>query len=96
MADDLDHWKKRLDDEYGQITRRFDEIHAAFDKVSHTQPGDDLKAVLKNLEKRVKKIRTGGWFRPGANQYNRVLKKYKKAQESAGQAGPPVQKFGSS
>ena len=28
MADDLAHWKKRLDDEFGQVTRRFDDIHA--------------------------------------------------------------------
>jgi hypothetical protein len=93
MAKDLAHWKKRLDDEYGQITRRFDEIHTAFDRVAHTEPGDDVYQRLKHLEKKVKKIRTGGWFRPGAHQYDRVLKKYKKAEQAA--SGPPVRQFGS-
>jgi hypothetical protein len=93
MAKDLAHWKKRLDDEYGQITRRFDEIHTALDRVVHSQPGDDMAERLKHLQKKVKKIRTGGWFRPGARQYTRVLKKYKKAQAEA--SGPPVRQFGS-
>jgi len=93
MADSLEHLKKRLDDEYGQITRRFDEIHDAFDKVSHGKAGDDMRGLLKDLEKKVKRVRTGGLFRPGANHYNRVLKKYKKAQEEGSK--PPTQTFGS-
>jgi hypothetical protein len=91
MAKDLEHWKKRLDDEYGQIRRRFDEIHEAFDKVSNAQPGDDMEGLLKDLEKKVRTVRTGGWFRPGANQYSRVLRKYKAAEEA--EQGPQVQKF---
>lgn len=93
MADDLEHAKKRLDDEYGQITRRFDEIHEAFDKVSNARPGDDMYGLLKDLEKKVHTVRTGGWFRPGAHGYNRALRKYKKAEAAAG--GPKVTKFGS-
>jgi hypothetical protein len=93
MADDLDHWKKRLDDEYGQITRRFNEIHERFDRVVHAQPGDNLRKLLKDLEKRVKKIRTGGLFRPGTNQYMRVLKKFN-AAKGAASAGPQPQQFG--
>jgi len=93
MAKDLDHWKKRLDDEWGQITRRFNEIHTAFDWVVQGKPGDDMHARLKDLEKKVHKVRTGGWFRPGARQYNRVLKKYKAAEAASNQ--PQVTKYGS-
>ncbi|HEU5302359.1 MAG TPA: hypothetical protein VFW06_09020 [Acidimicrobiia bacterium] len=93
MAKDLEHWKKRLDDEYGQVRRRFDEIHDRFDQVASAQPDDDLFARLKELEKRVKKVRTGGWFRPGARQHRRVLKKYNAAKAAGGTS--PTQTFGS-
>lgn len=93
MADSLEHAKKRLDDEYGQITRRFDEIHTAFDWVVQGKAGDDMHARLKDLEKKVHKVRTGGWFRPGARGYSRALKKYKAAE--AASKGPQTQTFGS-
>lgn len=93
MADSLEHAKKRLDDEYGQTRRRFDEIHDAMDSVAHATAEDDLYARLKTLEKNVKKVRTGGWFRPGARGHSRALKKYLAAKGAA--EAPPVQKFGS-
>ena len=94
MADEsLEQLQKRLDDEYGQITRRFDEIHTAFDKVSHGKAGDDMEGLLKDLEKKVHKVRTGGWFRPGANHYSRVRKKWLAAKESGSKG--PTQTFGS-
>ena len=93
MADDLEHARKRLDDEYGQIRRRLDEIHTAFDRVISANAEDDLRGRLKDLEKKVKKVRTGGLFRPGANGHRRALKKYQAAQTAPSQ--PPVQKFGS-
>lgn len=95
MAHDAAHWKKRLDDEYGQVTRRFDDIHERFDKVANASSEDDLFERLKDLEKRVRKIRTGGWFRPGARQHRRVLKKYNEAKTVAGGGGAPTQTFGS-
>jgi hypothetical protein len=91
MADDLEHAKKRLDDEYGQVRRRLDDIHDRFDKLISAQPEDDLRGLLKDLEKRVRKIRTGGLFRHGANGHARALKKYQDAKNAAG--GPQVQKF---
>ena len=75
-ADDLEKAKQRLDDEYGQITRRFDEIHEAFDKVIQGKPGDDMYGRLKDLEKKVKRVRTGGLFRHGAHGYNRALRRF--------------------
>ncbi len=93
MADSLEHAKKRLDDEYGQTRRRFDEIHDAMDSVAHATAEEDVYGRLKTLEKKVKKVRTGGWFRPGARGHSRALKKYLAAKEAA--EAPPVQKFGS-
>ena len=93
MADSLERAKKRLDDEYGQTRRRFDEIHDAMDSVSHAQPEDDLYERLNNLEKKVKKVRTGGLFRPGARGHRRALKKYVAAKAAA--EGPAKQTFGS-
>jgi hypothetical protein len=92
MADPLEKAKKRLDDEYGQVRRRFDEIHDRFDRVIAAQPEDDLRGLLKDLEKRVRRVRTGGLLRHGANGHARALRRYKKAQEEA--SGPTVQKFG--
>ena len=93
MADDLEHARKRLEDEFGQIRRRFDEIHERLDRVVSAGPEDDLRHLLKDLEKKVKRIRTGGWFRSGSNGHHRALKKYRDAKAAASE--PPVQKFGS-
>jgi hypothetical protein len=79
MADDLEKTRKRLDDEYGQVRRRFDEIHEKFDRVATAQPGDDLEGLLKDLEDKVKEVRTGGMLRHGANGYTRARKDYEKA-----------------
>ncbi len=83
MADSVEHARKRLEDEWGQIRRRFDEIHGAFDRVSAGKPEDDMRGLLKDLEKKVKRVRTGGLLRPGANGHHRALKRYKKAVEEA-------------
>ncbi|MBM3673025.1 MAG: hypothetical protein FJW86_12715 [Actinobacteria bacterium] len=91
MADDLEHARKRLEDEYGQTRRRFDEIHDAFDSVAHAREDEDLYERLLKLEKKVKKVRTGGWFRPGARGHRRALKKYLAAKAAA--EGPQVTKY---
>jgi hypothetical protein len=93
---DLEHAKKRLDDEYGQTRRRFDEIHERFDRVAAAGPEDDLRGLLKDLEKKVRKVRTGGLFRPGANGHARALKKYQRAKAESGAAttsAPKVTKY---
>jgi hypothetical protein len=87
MADSVEHARKRLEDEYGQIRRRFDEIHAAFDRVSGAKAEDDMRGLLKDLEKKVKKVRTGGFFRPGANGHHRALKRYKAATQGESSGG---------
>ncbi len=94
MAKSVEHAKKRLDDEYGQVRRRFDEIHERFDRVVSAQPGDDLEGLLKDLEDKVKEVRTGGILRHGANGYTRARKDYEKAVAAAGGDGK-VTKFGS-
>jgi hypothetical protein len=93
MASDLEKAKKRLDDEYGQVRRRFDEIHERFDRVVSCGPEDDIEGALKELEKKVHEVRTGGFFRHGANGFTRARKRYEKAKAAA--SGPQVQRFGS-
>lgn len=91
MASDLEKAKKRLDDEYGQVRRRFDEIHERFDRVVSCGPEDDLAGKLKDLEDKVHEVRTGGVLRHGANGHTRALKKYQEARDAEG--GPKVQKL---
>jgi hypothetical protein len=82
MADSVEKARKRLDDEYGQIRRRFDEIHERFDRVSSAKAEDDMEGLLKDLEDKVHEVRTGGVLRHGANGHTRALKKYKEALEA--------------
>jgi hypothetical protein len=89
MADpaDLEKARKRLDDEFGQIRRRFDEIHERFDRCASAKADDDMRKLLKDLEKKVKEVRTGGLLRHGANGHHRALKRYRKALEESKAAG---------
>jgi hypothetical protein len=93
MATDLEKARKKLDDEYGQVRRRFDEIHERFDRVVSCGPEDDIEGALKDLEDKVHEVRTGGVLRHGANGHTRARKDYEQAQADA--SGPKVQKFGS-
>jgi hypothetical protein len=95
MAKSVEDAKKRLDDEYGQVRRRFDEIHEKFDRVATAQPGDDLEGLLKDLEDKVHEVRTGGVLRHGANGYTRAKKDYDEAVKAAGGGDGKVTKFGS-
>jgi hypothetical protein len=92
MADELEKARRRLEDEYGQIRRRFDDIHERFDRVVSAGPEDDLRQLLKDLERRVRKVRTGGWLRSGANGHRRALRRYHAARDAARQ--PPTQRYG--
>ncbi|HEY3141987.1 MAG TPA: hypothetical protein VGJ86_12700 [Acidimicrobiales bacterium] len=74
--DSLDEARKRLDDEFGQVRRKFDKIHAALDKVEAAGPEDDLHGLLADLEKTVKEVRDGGVVGSGANGHRRALKQY--------------------
>ena len=60
MAETVEEAKKKLDDEYGQVRRKFDKIHTAFDRVISAGPEDDVYDRLKDLEKVVKEVREGG------------------------------------
>lgn len=76
MAKSLEDAQKRLDDEFGQIRRRLDDLHEKMDRVVSARAGDDIEHLLKELEDEVKKVRTGGVLRPGANQYSRVREEW--------------------
>jgi hypothetical protein len=84
MAETVEDAKKRLDDEYGQIRRKFDKIHTAFDRVISAGPEDDVYDRLKDLEDVVKEVRDGGVVGSGANGHRRALKEYEEAKAAAG------------
>jgi hypothetical protein len=74
--DSLEEARKRLDDEFGQVRRKLDKIHAAMDKVEAAGPEDNLHDLLADLEKTVKEVRDGGVVGSGANGHRRALKDY--------------------
>ena len=84
MAETLEDARKRLDDEYGQVRRKFDKIHTAFDRVISAGPEDDLYERLEDLEKVVKEVRDGGIVGSGANGHRRALKEYEEAKAASG------------
>jgi hypothetical protein len=81
MAQSLEEARKRLDDEYGQVRRRLDNIHKALDKVDAAGPEDDLYGMLKDLENSVEEVRDGGLVGSGANGHRRALDDYRKLKE---------------
>jgi hypothetical protein len=84
MAETVEEAKKKLDDEYGQVRRKFDKIHTAFDRVISAGPEDDVYDRLKDLENVVKEVRDGGVVGSGANGHRRALKEYEEAKAAVG------------
>jgi hypothetical protein len=82
MAETLEEAKTKLDDEYGQIRRKFDKIHEAFDRVVSAGPEDNLYERLDDLEKVVKEVRDGGIVGSGANGHRRALEEYEKLKSA--------------
>ncbi|MGQ0826108.1 MAG: hypothetical protein ACT4OX_13945 [Actinomycetota bacterium] len=81
MAKSLEEARKKLDDEFGQVRRKLDNIHKALDKVEKAGPEDDLHDLLKDLEDNVKEVRDGGLMGSGANGHRRALKEYKELKD---------------
>jgi hypothetical protein len=77
MAEGLEEARRRLDDEYGQVRRHLDKIHAALDRVDAAGPEDDLYDLLKDLEDVVKEVRNGGVVGSGAKGHKRALENYR-------------------
>ncbi len=77
MAEGLEEARRKLDDEYGQVRRHLDRIHAALDRVDAAGPEDDLYELLKDLEDVVKEVRTGGVVGSGAKGHRRALENYR-------------------
>ena len=91
MAKSVEELHEKLMDEYGQVRRKFDQIHTAFDRVITAGPEDDLHDRLLHLEKVVKEVRDGGVVGSGANGHRRALKEYQeavKAQGAPDEGGP--------
>ena len=78
MAEGLEDARKKLDDEYGQVRRHIDKIHAAMDRVVAAGPEDDVYELLKDLEEVVKEVRTGGVVGSGAKGHKKALEDYRK------------------
>jgi hypothetical protein len=78
VAEGLEEARRKLDDEYGQVRRHLDKVHAALDRVDAAGPEDDLYALLKDLEDMVKEVRTGGVVGSGARGHRKALDEYRK------------------
>jgi hypothetical protein len=81
MAKSLDEARKKLDDEYGQVRRHLEKIHASLDKLEKAGPEDNLHDLLKDLEKTVKEARDGGIVGSGANGHRRALEEYQELKQ---------------
>jgi hypothetical protein len=77
VAEGLEEVRRKLDDEYGQVRRHLDKIHAALDRVDAAGPEDDLYDLLKDLEDVVKEVRNGGLVGSGAKGHKRALDDYR-------------------
>ena len=77
MAEGLEEARRKLDDEYGQVRRHLDKIHAAMDRVDAAGPEDELYERLKDLEDVVKEVRTGGVVGTGARGHKKALENYR-------------------
>ena len=77
MAEGLEEARRKLDDEYGQVRRHLDRIHAAMDRVDAGGPEDDMYELLKDLEDVVKEVRTGGVVGTGARGHKKALENYR-------------------
>lgn len=77
MVEGLEEARRKLDDEYGQVRRRLDKVHAALDRVDAAGPEDDLYGLLKDLEDVVKEVRNGGVVGSGAKGHKRALENYR-------------------
>jgi hypothetical protein len=76
MADSLAEARKDLEKEFGDVRKHFGELEAALRSVLNANAEDDIEHLLKELEDRVHKARTGGVLRSGANSHARARKKY--------------------
>ena len=77
MAEGLEEARRKLDDEYGQVRRHLDKVHAALDRVDAAGPEDDVFELLKDLEDVVKEVRNGGVVGSGAKGHRRALENYR-------------------
>jgi hypothetical protein len=77
VAEGLEEARRKLDDEYGQVRRHLDKIHAALDRVDAAGPEDELYELLKDLEDIVKAVRTGGVVGSGAKGHKKALENYR-------------------
>jgi hypothetical protein len=78
MDNELEEARKELDKEFKQIRKDLDKLREELDKVSAAGPEDDVTELLKDLEDKVKKVRTGGLVGSGAKGHREAREKYLK------------------
>jgi hypothetical protein len=80
MADDpVKDAFEELKEEFNEFRGQWGEILAVVSEVDQCKPGDDLAKAMEKLEAIVHKVRTGGVFGAGVNDYDRALKNWKEA-----------------
>ncbi len=77
MAEGIEEARRKLDDEYRQVRRHLDKVHAALDRVDAAGPEDPIYDLLKDLEDVVKEVRNGGVVGSGARGHKRALENYR-------------------
>jgi hypothetical protein len=76
MDSDLENARKELDQEFKQVRKDLDMLRAELDRVSAAGPEDDITEMLKDLEDKVKKVRTGGLLGSGAKGHREAREHY--------------------
>jgi hypothetical protein len=76
MDNELENARKELDKEFKQVRKDLDSLRAEIDKVSAAGPEDDITELLKDLEDKVKKVRTGGLIGSGAKGHREAREHY--------------------
>lgn len=76
MDSELENARKELDKEFTQVRKDLDNLRAELDRVSGAGPEDDITEMLKDLEDKVKKVRTGGVLGSGAKGHREARERY--------------------
>ncbi len=76
MDSELENARKELDKEFTQVRKDLDNLRVELDRVSAAGPEDDITELLKDLEDKVKKVRTGGVLGSGAKGHREARERY--------------------
>jgi hypothetical protein len=69
---DLDKATEELREAYEKVREDLGRVFVAFDDLRAAGPGDDIHALLDELEEVIKDVRTGGLVGSGAHRHRRA------------------------